>query len=500
LLIPITVWIACYAWRPFFFGFYSDDWFLHLGCDGTILSELVCVDPSRPVAVLIRWTVHQFIGVNPAGWQIVTTGSLLAAALTLMVLLRHMLLATGIEKRQAAIAGAMAAAYYLAFPWMLGVAWATATSPNFATTCFNLALCVWFARWPLKVRCLASAFLFFVSSLTYEIYWFVFLPFAGMLWLRATPRRTDLAILTASLTCAQLIMIGFNRLVAILGIGTNKSFDSEWLYTLSGLWPNVIAGLREIYGVPGRYAFAIMLAVLLACVAHQANPRRVLATLGPLIAGIAISVVLLAIAGYPIRLTGISARITIVISWWLAVAVAFGTARTLELPAHWRRAASVTGLAMLILLAGGSLTQSRYWADSWATQVDILRKLPRERILSMPGPAVLVVELPSAHDAAATFYSPADLSGAIWLTDPQLAEHLQPSGSTVSWSIAVPTVGLRRVRTTRNAVSVYLCETSELSEEYRSPHVLHWRYPEDNVRLVAESIDSPCVEGRRLPP
>jgi hypothetical protein len=57
----------------------------------------------------------------------------------------------------------------------------------------------------------------------------------------------------------QMILIGFNRLVAALGLGANKSFDPGWLHTHSGAWPPIVGGLRDIYGVPGRYVFAALL-------------------------------------------------------------------------------------------------------------------------------------------------------------------------------------------------------------------------------------------------
>jgi len=43
----------------------------------------------------------------------------------------------------------------------------------------------------------------------------------------------------------------------------------------------------------------------------------------PIFAGIVISFVLFALAGYVLVLTGLFARTTIVLSWWLAVAAAF---------------------------------------------------------------------------------------------------------------------------------------------------------------------------------
>jgi len=134
ILFPISVWLTLFAWRPLFFGFYHDDWSLLLGCHGSIIEELRCVDASRPGAVLIRWMFYQFAGYDPALWQCITIASMLAAALTLMLVVRNVLRAMGFEEPWVRIAAAISSGAYLAFPWMLGVAWVTGTSPNFATS------------------------------------------------------------------------------------------------------------------------------------------------------------------------------------------------------------------------------------------------------------------------------------------------------------------------------------------------------------------------------
>jgi hypothetical protein len=263
-LFPLTMWVLLYAWRPLRFGFYHDDWSLLLGCNGSILQEIYCVDTSRPGAPLVRWIIHGLIGANPAAWQLATTVSMLGAALILMTLLNRLARADGLPKPRSAWAAAITATSYLAFPWMLGIAWVTATSPNIATIFFTLAMYVWFAPWRLAARCLASAILFCFSSLIYEAYWFAFLPFAALLWLREALPRRDLMVLALSLSGMQLILIGFNRIVAALGIGANKSFNPNWLHTLSGAWPPIVGGgVRDIYGVHGRCFFLALIVSIL---------------------------------------------------------------------------------------------------------------------------------------------------------------------------------------------------------------------------------------------
>ena len=131
---------------------------------------------------------------------------------------------------------------------------------------------------------------------------------------------------------------------------------------------------------------------MLACLATRLDVRRTLATLGPIFTGIAISLILFGLAGYVVVLTGLFARTAMVVSWWLAVAAAFGALHVADLPMRVRPLAGGTAFALLSMLAGGTLTQSRYWISSWAEQQDILAKLPRDKLLAAPGPSFLVID------------------------------------------------------------------------------------------------------------
>ena len=513
-LLPVATWIVLYAWRPIWFGFYHDDWSLLLGC-GSILAELYCVDPSRPGAVMIRWAFHQLIGADPTAWQCVTVASAFGAAWTLMLVLQRLLPAISFAQRHAAFAAALAASFYLAFPWMLGLAWVNGTSPNFATIGFNLAVGIWFARWPLAARCVASAACFALAGLVYEAFWFAFLPFALLLWLahapgkrtpvrrreqappcesRGLPRR-DLAVLAATLAAVQLTLIAFNRIVAFLGLGANKSFDADWLQTLGGIWPALIGGLRDIYGTPGRYLFAALLVALLAALATRFEGRRATASLAAIAMGIALSFTLLAAAGYVVQLTGLFARTTLVLSWWLAVAAALAAALVPDLATRPRRVASAAGLGLLAMCAGGTLAQSRHWITSWAQQKDILAKLPRAALLAAPAPSLLVVAVPRRNDGVGTFHAWWDISSAIWLTAPDIARHLAGPAPVAS-PIAVPIRGSgdARVRIARDRVTQSSCAASGPVAETTAAQTLLWRYPGPAIEIISAPVELGCAD------
>jgi hypothetical protein len=492
-MLPVATWILLYAWRPVLFGFYHDDWALLLGCGGSIIAELHCVDPSRPGAVLIRWAFHAVVGTDPAAWQSITVLSMLGAALTLMRMLRNVVTASGFDDARASFAGATAASFFLAFPWMLGIAWVNGTSPNVATILFNLSILAWFARWPLAGRCLASIVCFCCASLIYEAYWFAIFPVAGLLWVGGRFSRRDLTVLVAALGGAQLALIAFNRVVALLNIGVNKSIDPEWLHTLAGIWPAIIGGLRDIYGIPGRYALAGLLVTLVACLAPRFDPRRSPARLALIATGIIVSLTLLAIAGYVIQLTGLFARTTLVVSWWLAVAIASGAATLPDLAARPRALAAAAGLGLLLMLAGGTLTQSRIWIASWARQQDILARLPRDQILGAPTPSFLVVETPKIRDGVGTFIAWYDISAALWLRAPDVARHLAGTEDVAS-PIALAGSGLWRLRITPTRVIQASCDSSQISSEFAAGQTLLWRYPEPAIEVVSRPTDIACTD------
>jgi hypothetical protein len=492
-LLPVAVWIVLFAWRPMLFGLYHDDWSLLLGCDGSILAELHCVDPSRPGAVLIRWMFHAAVGADPAAWQAITIITMLGAALTLMGMLRRLVRAMGYDDERAAAAAAVAASFYLAFPWMLGVAWVTATSPNVATILFSLAMWLWLTPWPLVARCLASTACFALASLIYEAYWLAFVPFAALLWLeRCLPWR-DIRGLTGALAAAQLILVAYNRLIAALAIGANKSIDPTWLHTLSGSWPNLIGGPRDLYGEPGRLVFAALLVAGLASLATRFDARRTLAVLGPITMGIALSVTLFAIAGYVIQFTGLFARSTLVLSWWLAVAIAIAAAAVPDLAPRPRMIARLAGLCLLIMLAVGTLAHSRDFITSWRQQRDMLARLPRSELMAAPAGTLLVVEVPKRSDGVGSFSSWYDVSAAIWTTAPDVARHLAGDAAIASAvAVPIPGNGLWRTRMTADRVTQADCGSSDLALDLAARQILLWRYPAPRTEVISRPAEIGC--------
>ena len=140
------------------------------------------------------------------------------------------------------------------------------------------------------------------------------------------------------------------------------------------------------------------------------------------------------------------------------------------------------------MLAGGTLAQSRQWIDSWTGQQDILAKLPRQELMAAPGPSILIIETPQRRETVGTFGAWWDISAAIWMTAPDVARHLA-GDAPISSPIALVNDGLKRIRMTPTEVTESFCETPAPVADFRSNHILLWRYPGPTVEVIsAEAV------------
>jgi hypothetical protein len=500
-LLPAATWVALYSWRPFVFGLYSDDWafILPRGPNNSILQQLVDVDTSRPGAVLIRWIVSGLAGQNPFAWQLFAITTMLAVALTLLALLHNIISTFGFGEHRARLAAAVATATYLAFPWMLGTAWMTGSLCNLATVCINLAFLAWFTRWSIRSRAMASVALFAAGSLIYEAYWFSFLPLAALLRFGGFQPRRHLLTLAASLSGIQFLLLAFNRTIAMLGIGVNKSFNPNWAFTILHSGYRTVVDLYSIYGAIGFVALIVLIGSFAVIVIPSFAKRKTL--MGPALAiaaGILLSLGLLAIAGYPLRLTGLFGRTAIVMSWWLAIALALVAATIADIEPGRRGCAIGAWVGIAAVLVVGVVHESMDYATSWRQQQDILAGLPFAQLMTAPAGSLLIVEAPRRGDGVGTFNAPYDISSALWIRQPQLARHLagnRAPGDMIA--IPIPGAGYWRLRISPGHV-----EQSKCSDAYKKPYLvfdvptapetLVWKYPGDTLEIISDTAEMGC--------
>jgi hypothetical protein len=463
-LIPGAIWILLFSWRPFFFGFYHDDWNLLDVPASSIVGQFSGVDPSRPLAVVFRLLGHAVVGTSPSGWQVIVIFSHLAAAVSLIVLVRALLRAAGDELQSANAVAALTGAFYLSFPSMLGTAWASGAPFNLATVAFDLSLLAWFAPWSLGLRCIASALAFLVSGLLYEAYWLAFLPFSVLaLILGGLPRR-EIIWLTGSVGLAQVALVFFNRLIAYLAIGANKTFAAAWPYLLLDAPRRIFRDeLIEIFGTGGVLMLGVASAIFLLaiCLPFWPVPKKALAIAGTIVAGIIGAAAIYAIAGYAVTLIGLFARTSIGVTWWFAIGIAMMLRVAMTSGSVNRLVALSSAAVGLVLYAFATFGQSQHWVESWRQSRVILDRIKTVDMPRVPINSFLLVEVP-AWDGVGTFNAPWDTTGALQAEAPNIANKfvLDPPGLFALG--AETTTNYWGVRVTNGRVVKLACKSPEI--------------------------------------
>jgi hypothetical protein len=499
----IITWVSLFSWRPILFGFYHDDWDLLSGPASAILLQLLTHDPSRPVAVIFRLIGYSVIGSKPALWQIIVILSHLAAAITLIFMIRALALAQALSRDTADFSSITAGIGYLCFPWMLGTAWASG-APNMATVFLNVSLLVWFKNWKLPTRCVLSAFAFVLSSMMYEAYWFAFVPFTVYLWVLGVFPKLELAYLFGTLGTAQCAVLAFNRAMAYFQIGANKVLNPSWLTLVMDIPRRMQIELEEIFGPRGKVILFWLSVFFAVSLVRHLSLRN--ATLGRVMevliggvtiaAGVFSSVSLFAMAGYGLTLIGLFARTSIGASWWLALAIGLLAAIVHSLrPSLSKRVAQLTGTMTLGFLAYATVGQAQHWSLGWADEQELLSKLPSAELLQAPEGSFLILEKPT-RKVDVGFGAYWDTTAAIAARAPEVARHLQGDrGKGSSFAIAIQqSGGYWGITVTRGHIVQVPCSAPTVPPAFDATYssVVLIPYPPTGVRLITQSAKLGC--------
>ncbi len=207
-ILPVSVLLSLYLYRPFVLGFYSDDW-------GMLVETTRYGGPfsierlsyawqtfARPLMNLEVWLASSVFGSSTVAWHFF----LLALAAVSYVMLRRLLLELGARPAVATIASTA----WLLFPWALGYRVWPICSAVLMSTIFFLAGSTALLRkrlWP------ALAW-YAASLLMYEAFYFAFLPFLFILAMSPTSRRWALYRAAPLLISLQILLVAINRVAA----------------------------------------------------------------------------------------------------------------------------------------------------------------------------------------------------------------------------------------------------------------------------------------------
>jgi hypothetical protein len=469
--VPVLVlctWLLLYASRPFYLGFFSDDWdLLGENLQGTWPFSLArffrfigihTAYAARPVAGIIGFLISSIAGGSPIAYQVICALLALMAALSLRGWLKSLL--PEVSKAHP-FAADLAAAAWLSFPWSVAATGfatcAIAALP--AQIFFTEAARLMAAREGRdRKRLFHSGALLLASYLTYETFYFQGILLAAFYWVRARrdsgPWRHRL-ILTVCIV--QGASFALNRSVGYLNPSTSKKFAPLWrTYTWAALnfsQYSVPAELLRSAASLGTLWSVLFTVILLAAIASvvvlllKSGALRLLGSLGAIalsLLSIPVFCVIYALAGYQISFDGLMSRTLNGISWAVAVLL-YGLLSVILLSN--RRAIAVPGAiaALLFVVVSGMAQQLHVseFATVWQEEKAILARAPIKEIKSLPKESqtnILYIG-PSYHKDLPIFGAVWELTGAVfslpelrgWQRPNQRSVHIHPAG-TYNWS------------------------------------------------------------------
>jgi hypothetical protein len=455
---PVVFVLAIlYACRPFWLGFYHDDWcnFVHpvvrFGRFSPGMLRHFWINhagQSRHLYAILSWLLASLLGTSPWLWQTgLAVGCVVMAGL--MARLASSLNALGEGRFH--ISPLAVLLTFLVVPWTYGfTAWPTEL-PVHAALSFFLASAV------LTVRALARQAVsyaalpcFLLSCLTYEACYLQFVPVLGLCWV-LSPHRVrksyllKLGLMLAGFCLTQVAAVGI-RVVSGPLTGT-KSFNPQWFFlakvVTSYLDYNLFLPSLSGYKTLPRYsAYYLALLFLLSFVSlrvrrHGLEGLRLVTQLSTrnlgsavlaagciavLLGGALLSVVLHAMAHYGINGVGLMSKTSMVLTVWLCLLVGVLGGRFAAKDAAHRRLFRAALVGLLVFGLGvASFKRLGDWAGAWGLEKAVLQAVPAEQLARLPRDTLIVALVPNEYHWVTVFAAPWDLGHAVSATYPAAA-------------------------------------------------------------------------------
>lgn len=360
------------------------------------------------------------------------------------------------------------------------------------------------AAWSLAVAAGASrrrdmviaALLLCASWTIYEATWFFWLPPALLLLARIRHRRpSDRTFWTfvGLLAVLQVAFVVLNRLLAT-GSPVAKKLSGQLLGTLATdehlLGAQLLPQLQAVW-LPLQVGLAVLLACALLQSLRSGSFLRLLVQLAVPVCGMAITVLLYAAAGYAIEWEGLFSRVTLAISFWLALlagALAQATEGAGWKTLRWTGRAAAT--LVCVALAASLLQQSQPWLRSWEEQQAIVAAFP-EPVLKRVNPQTLVLmDLPRGPAPVYGFSAFWDISGALIARVPR---EQTISSSTHAYATVMRPTEWRTSWDGAELRQSWCSSPDSILWRLPAERVIVWRYPGQEVVEVAPGFTTGCA-------
>jgi len=434
-LLILGAWLAAYAARPALLGFYYDDWV-------TIVAPARETAPfgwerftyhlrlyaDRPGTGLLTFLLSSACADSPQRWHLAAALLALLVGGALRSMLRSLL---GLLGHQRLWPADVAVASWMVFPWMLGMtAWPTTVPCLAAVAFFALSARALFNGWVRRRPCwLPAGGWLLLSLLTYEAFYgqFLLLMLLGWLALDSGGRRHILPPLAAC-TGAQLIALGWNRLIALLDVSAHAK---QWSPLWWGAFSRSLAGLRYVVGESAAefspaLEFALLAGVLgwLVLPLTARGPRDQLSRTSPVLAcagvGTVLALLLYSLAGYWLSGVGHGSRTTLTPSFWLAVVLTVILGSLPARPSPVPRIAGVYASLLTTIFAVAINLRLLEWSRAWELERRILAAAPHAALRHAQPGAVVLFEGPYKYKGIRLFDGPGKLDLAMAWAHPEL--------------------------------------------------------------------------------
>lgn len=434
-LLPVFVWCAVLSWRPWFLGFYHDDWMTLQPLTSSEAVKVLLDQISRPVYGLSLVLLRGVLPFDPFYWQFALAFLIAGSAVFIGFFARTLARTVADDDRVATWAGAFSACAWIAMPWNLGIsAWPTTFAAQISIMGFCLIGQYVLGADALGKKMCKALSVFILISLISELFWMAFVPLILMhLYrqkaLRFRDRLKEAAYLFGGFCVAQFLLLLFNRLLVYVGVGVNRSLNGAWFDTS---WQSIKLMPTEIQSAvlwPDMFFALIWISLALLLIGAALRKNVFLyACVVAIVGGCMISILLFAFAGYRIQALGVFSRTTTAISFWLSLLPALIIAIAAQFHRYVLQAVSILMLLLVGFLSASSVQNTQAWRKSWEFEQQVFKAFPGKTLAGNAAPeSFVLVDASRPKDTVEGLEAYWDVSGALLATHPELGERFSSS-------------------------------------------------------------------------
>jgi len=435
ILLPVTVWLVLYSWRPFYLGFYHDDWsvFVYPHTQGANLWEYLAWLKNRfgfalsLFGIISLWdgssfTIHAFFAI---GWGL--------SALIMFFLVREVIYFN--KSKNISFPPFFASAIWLSIPWAMGYTAFLACAVIALPCVIGFMICMWSYLRYTQGRGLVYAIIscggLVLSYANYESFYISFIGICAVsIWLNWRNKSFSWK--------RELIGIAGLFLVQVFFIFLAKSLSPKTLIINTDLCIHNFYMTRDIFInamraiLPKRIVTLLLFALLVLYLTsiwkdwknnkNIRNSISVAIVLFIVLISLLLSTLPYSIAQYGLIDIGCSSRTTLSFTFWFCLGSGILAAAICQYPSWFGMLAKTIFCCFLLIFVILAFNRSQDWIKVVKLQNEILAKMPMEEISKAPEQTVFLVNNDRFYNNVEVFGAPWDISSAMFVRHPNLAK------------------------------------------------------------------------------